>query len=148
MSDEEKVVPSEPSEPSEQPLGAVDSAWGKLPDDHFGYASEEERIEKRGLEDWELAEQVQHSSKRVPRWFIAVIVAVVIVAFTLTEPFWGDRPGHHRPWFDWGDVIAVVYFLVAAVFINFMVNNFAPAEEEGEEEEDEESPSDPSRGEH
>jgi len=128
------------------PLGDVDTTWGKLPEDHFGYASEEERKEKRGLEDWEMTEEVQHGSKRVPRWFIAVIVGVAIVAFALTEPFWGDRPGHPRPWFTWGHLIAVVYFLVAAVFINFMVNNFAPAEDDEEEEESEESEPRPDGG--
>ena len=122
--------------PERRPLGAVKKEWGKLPDDHFGYASDEERIEKRGLEDWELVEQIPKGSKRVPRWFIAVIVGVALVAFTLTEPFWGDRPGHPRPWFTWGHLIAVVYFLVAAFFIHFMINQFAPPEDEGEEKGD------------
>ncbi|MDX8409702.1 MAG: hypothetical protein R8J84_06640 [Mariprofundales bacterium] len=129
MSNEERTTPNK------EVLGAVNKEWGKLPDDHFGYASDAERIEKRGLEDWELTEQIPKGQRRVPRWFIAVIVVVALVAFTLTEPFWGDRPGHPRPWFTWGHVIAIVYFLIAAVFINFMVNQFAPAEDEDGEEE-------------
>jgi len=105
-------------------LGAVDSEWGKQQEDHFGYASDEERLEKRGMEDWELVEKIPESQKRVPAWFIAIIVVVVIVAFGLTLPFWGDRPDNPRPWFTWGHVAAAVYALVAGAFIYFMVSNY------------------------
>ena len=37
-------------------LKPTESKWGVERDDHFGYASEEERLAKRGLEDWELVE--------------------------------------------------------------------------------------------
>ena len=117
---------------SSAPLGAVEKEWGKLPDDHFGYASDEERIAKRGLEDWELVEQIPKGQKRIPRWFYAVIAMVGLVAFTLTLPFWGDRPDHPRPWFTWGHLYAVIYFLIGAFFINFMINQFAPSEEDEE----------------
>lgn len=30
---------------------------GKLRDDHFGYESNDERLEKRGMEDWNLVEK-------------------------------------------------------------------------------------------
>jgi len=114
------------------PLNAVDQSWGKLPDDHFGYESDEDRISKRGLEDWELVEAIPKGHKRVPRWFFVVIAVVLLIAFTLTLPFWGDRPDHPRPWFTWGHLYAVIYFIIGGVFINFMVNQFAPAEEDEE----------------
>ncbi|HXH71364.1 MAG TPA: hypothetical protein VNI58_00925 [Mariprofundaceae bacterium] len=109
-------------EEDDKKLDAVKTEWGKLSDDHFGYASEKERLEKRGMEDWELVEKIPQSQKRVPKWFIAVIVMVMLVAFGLTLPFWGDRPDNPRPWFTWGTVAAVVYFGIAAGFIYFMVN--------------------------
>ncbi|RMH49821.1 MAG: hypothetical protein D6682_08415 [Zetaproteobacteria bacterium] len=114
----------------EPPATPVRQEWGRLPEDHFGYASDEERIARRGLEDWELVEQIPKGQKRVPRWFIAVVFGVGLVAFTLTLPFWGDRPDHPRPWFTWGHLLAVVYFLIGAGFIHFMINQFAPAEKE------------------
>ncbi|MDX8401184.1 MAG: hypothetical protein R8K47_00985 [Mariprofundaceae bacterium] len=104
------------------PPGDVKAEWGRLPDDHFGYGSDEERRRRRGLEDWELVEKIPESQRRVPKWFIAVIVMVLLVAFGLTLPFWGDRPDHPRPWFTWGHLAAVVYFLIAAGFIWFMVS--------------------------
>jgi len=111
MADEEKREVPKP----------VKAEWGKESEDHYGYASEEERRNKRGLEDWELVEKIPESQNRVPKWFIAIIVMVLLVAFGLTLPFWGDRPDNPRPWFTWGHLAAVVYFLVAAAFIYFMV---------------------------
>lgn len=102
-------------------LGAVNSEWGRQPKDHFGYASEEERLAKRGLEDWELVNKIPESQKNVPVWFIAVILVVLLVAIGLSFPFWGDRPGYERSWFNWGFVIALVYIAVAATFVYFMV---------------------------
>jgi len=107
---------------SDKKLDAVKAEWGEESKDHYGYASEEERLEKRGMEDWELVEKIPESQRRVPKWFIAVIVMVMLVAFGLTMPFWGDRPDNPRPWFTWGHVAAVVYFGIAAGFIYFMVN--------------------------
>jgi len=104
-----------------RPNTPVKKEWGKLPEDHFGYASDEERRRKRGLEDWELVEKIPESQRRVPAWFLAIIVVVLIAAFGLTLPFWGDRPGHPRPWFTWGHVAAAVYALLASLFIYFMV---------------------------
>ncbi|MDX8406149.1 MAG: hypothetical protein R8K50_08380 [Mariprofundus sp.] len=96
--------------------------WGKDSDDHYGYASDEERLNKRGLDDWEMVEHIPESQTRVPKWFYAVILGVLIVAFGLSLPFWGDRPGHARPWFTMGHLYAVLYFIVAFIFIFFMVN--------------------------
>ncbi len=96
--------------------------WGKTPEDHFGYASEEERLAKRGMEDWELVDRIPESQRGVPKWFLAVIVVVLLVAIGLSFPFWGDRPGYERSWFNWGFVAALGYLLVAGVFVYFMVN--------------------------
>ena len=43
-----------------EPVGPVHTKgdWGALPQDNFGYASNEERREKRGLEDWEMVETI------------------------------------------------------------------------------------------
>ena len=87
-----------------EPVGPIQSKgdWGALPQDNFGYASNEERREKRGLEDWEMIEAIPESQERVPPWFFAVIGAVLLMAIGLSFPFWGVRPGHERPWLDWG----------------------------------------------
>lgn len=102
-------------------LDSVSSEWGRQPEDHFGYASEEERLAKRGLEDWELVDKIPESQQNVPVWFIAVILVVLLVAIGLSFPFWGDRPGYERSWFNWGFVIALVYIAVAGTFVYFMV---------------------------
>ncbi len=103
-----------------RPVG--EQEWGKTPEDHFGYASEEERLAKRGMEDWELVDHIPESQRGVPKWFIAVIVVVLLVAIGLSFPFWGDRPGYERSWFNWGFVAALVYLVVAGGFVYFMVN--------------------------
>jgi len=100
----------------------VDSAWGQNPPDHFGYASEEERLARRGMEDWELVTKIPESQRRVPYWFIAVVVIVLLVAVGLGFPFWGQRPGVKVVWFNWGFVAAIVYVAVAGTFVYFMTN--------------------------
>lgn len=104
------------------PLGPVESEWGETPDNHFGYASDEERLAKRGLEDWELVDRIPDSQRGVPVWFIAVIVMVLLVAIGLSFPFWGDRPGYERDWVNWGFAAAIVYLLIFGSFVYFMVN--------------------------
>ncbi|WP_455219096.1 hypothetical protein [Kaarinaea lacus] len=101
--------------------------WGEIPEDNFGYASDEERRQKRGLEDWELVEKIPQSQKGVPKWFIAVIVAVLLVAIGLSFPFWGDRPGYEREWIDWGFGAAILYLLVFGGFVYIMVNVYSPS---------------------
>jgi hypothetical protein len=108
---------------ADTPLKDVgDSQWGKLPEDNFGYASDEERRAKRGLEDWELVDKIPESQKPVPRWFIGIVVAVVLVAVGLSFPFWGDRPGYEREWINWGFGAALLYIAVFGTFVYFMVN--------------------------
>jgi len=103
-------------------LGSVKSGWGEHSDDHFGYQSEQERLDKRGLEDWELVNTIPESQRGVPKWFIAVILVVLLVAIGLSFPFWGDRPGYERSWFNWGFGGAIIYIAVMSVFVYFMVN--------------------------
>jgi hypothetical protein len=110
-----------PESSDKSELGSVSSEWGRQPEDHFGYTSEEERLAKRGLEDWELVDKIPESQQNVPAWFIAVILVVLLVAIGLSFPFWGDRPGYERSWFNWGFVIALVYIAVAGTFVYFMV---------------------------
>ncbi|MBU6468736.1 MAG: hypothetical protein KGN31_02800 [Betaproteobacteria bacterium] len=102
-------------------LDKVSSQWGKLSDDHLGYASDEERRAKRGLEDWELVEKIPESQKPVPYWFFAVVVVVLLVGVGLAFPFWGTRPGHQKHWIDWGFAIALAYIAVAGYFVYYMV---------------------------
>ena len=103
------------------PLQEVKSNWGERPDDHFGYASDEDRMAKRGLEDWELVEKIPESQKGVPYWFVGVIITVLLVAIGLSFPFWGNRPGVHPDWFNWGFVAALFYIAAAAALVYFMV---------------------------
>jgi len=119
--------------------------WGELPDDNFGYASDEERRAKRGLEDWELVEKIPESQQPVPRWFIGIIVAVMLVAVGLSFPFWGDRPGYEREWINWGFGAALLYTAVFGTFVYFMVNFYGSkvaGRLDTDKEKDEESPAD------
>ncbi len=113
--------------------------WGEEHPEHFGYASDEERRAMRGLEDWELVEKIPESQRKVPYWFIAVIVVVTLVAVGLSLPFWGDRPGYERvwfdwgfvarpgearAWFDWGFVAALVWIVAGFTFVYYMANMY------------------------
>lgn len=106
-----------------EPVGDVKKAeWGVIPDDNFGYASDEERRAKRGLEDWELVEKIPESQQGVPRWFLGIVVVVLLIAIGLSFPFWGDRPGYEREWINWGFGAAILYLAVFGTFVYFMVN--------------------------
>lgn len=107
----------------EEPVGKIEkSDWGVIPEDNFGYASDEERRAKRGLEDWELVEKIPESQESVPRWFWGIIVIVLLIAIGLSFPFWGDRPGYEREWINWGFGAALLYLTVFGTFVYFMVN--------------------------
>lgn len=108
-----------------KPVAPTNAKWGEQSQDHYGYASEEERRAKRGLEDWELLETVPQSQNNVPTWFIAVVVVVLLVAVGLSFPFWGDRPGYEREWINWGFGAAIVYVTVGSIFVYFMVRLFS-----------------------
>ncbi len=96
--------------------------WGEAINDHLGYASEEERLKKRGLEDWELVEKIPESEHNIPYWFIAIFIAMFLVAIGLNFPFWGDRAGHERAWFNWGLPLALVYTGTAVAVIYWLVD--------------------------
>ncbi len=107
-------------------LSNEESKWGELRKDNFGYASDKERLEKRGMEDWELVEKIPESQRNVPYWFMAVVVIVLLVGVGLSFPFWGLRPGVEVNWVDWvkdpGFLGSLVYITVAAVFVYYMVH--------------------------
>lgn len=98
-----------------------ETRWGEQKSDHYGYASNEERLAKRGMEDWELVESIPESQKGIPYWFFAIVVVVLLVAVGLSFPFWGDRAGHEREWVNWGFVAALFYISAAATLVYFMV---------------------------
>ena len=104
------------------------SGWGEETSDHFGYASDEERLAKRGMEDWELVEKIPDSQKAIPYWFGAIVVAVLLVAVGLSFPFWGNRPGYEREWVNWGFVAALFYISAAAALVYFMVQLYGSSE--------------------
>lgn len=107
-------------------LSKEETKWGELRKDHFGYASDEERLEKRGMEDWELVEKIPESQRKVPYWFMAVVVSVLLVGVGLSFPFWGLRPGVEADWRAWvsdpGFLGSLVYISAAAAFVYYMVN--------------------------
>ena len=109
-------------------LAGEDSQWGVLRKDNFGYASVEERLEKRGMEDWELVEKISESQLNVPYWFWAIVVIVLFVGVGLSFPFWGLRPGVVVKWTDWvkdpGFLGSLVYIVVAGAFVWYMVNMY------------------------
>lgn len=123
MSDSKAKPPTQQEMDSDKPVvGNTDETkWGEIPADNFGYASDEERRAKRGLENWEMVENVADSQAPVPRWFFAIIVAVLLVAVGLSFPFWGDRPGYEREWINWGFGVALLYLAVFGTFVYFMV---------------------------
>ena len=117
-----KDTVSDTDEQSKTPKPVDEPGWGELRDDHFGYQSEEERLEKRGLEDWEMVEKIPDSQHHIPYWFVALFVLLLVIAVGFSFPFWGNRPDFHRSWFDWGLPGAVIYVTVAAFAIYWMVD--------------------------
>ncbi|MDX8379902.1 MAG: hypothetical protein R8K48_07670 [Gallionella sp.] len=115
-------------EDGEQNLATGKATWGEHRKDHFGYASNDERLEKRGMEDWELVERIPESQLKVPYWFWAVVAIVLLVGVGLSFPFWGLRPGVVVNWTDWvkdpGFIGSLVYVTVAGVFVWYMVNMY------------------------
>ena len=94
--------------------------------DHYGYASDEERRLKRGLEDWELVESIPKSQKPIPKWFIAIIVGVTFVSISLSFPFFGRRAFSVFDWSHWsmGVIGAVVWIIFGSIFIYFMTRMY------------------------
>ncbi|KAF0190638.1 MAG: hypothetical protein FD165_2540 [Gammaproteobacteria bacterium] len=100
-----------------------ESEWGEISSDHLGYGNEEDRLKNRGLEDWELVERMEETSDhRIPYWFFAIFVVLLLVAVGLTLPFWGVRPGYERPWFDWGIPAGVGWVVFSSGLIYYIVD--------------------------
>ena len=111
MSDKEKL-----------PTSVEEKGWGDKPQDHYGYESEKERHDKRGLEDWEMVEKMDQQDPSIPYWFVAIFIVLLIVAIGLTFPFWGNRPGYERPWFDWGIPAGAAWVIFMSFIIYYFVD--------------------------
>jgi len=96
--------------------------WGEESKNNFGYSDEQERKDKRGLEDWEMVTSMEKSEVSIPYWFIALFVVLLIVAVGLTFPFWGNRPGYERPWFDWGIPLGILWVVGISIIIYYFVD--------------------------
>jgi len=96
------------------------------------------KITKQGMSDEEIiASGVGlESSERVPKWFWAIIVVVVLVAFGLSMPFWGDRVDSPRPWFTWGHVGALAYISIFGGFVYYMTMMYGDDGGEAEDKEE------------
>jgi len=95
--------------------------------------------DKHGMSDAEIIASGAglEPSKRVPRWFIAIVVVMVLIAYGLTLPFWGDRVDAPRPWFTWGHVAAFAYIVVFGGFVYAMTMLYDPKDsDEGESGDD------------
>ncbi len=105
----------------------------------FGGGQSRPRKKKRtGMSDEEIIASGRglESSSRVPKWFIAIIVVVLLIAYGLTVPFWGDRVDSPRPWFTWGHIAAFAYILVFGGFVYVMTMLYAPDGDEDDEDEE------------
>jgi len=101
-----------------------------------GHSSSEQK--NHGMSDEEIIASGDglENSSRVPRWFFAIIIVVVIAAFGLSLPFWGDRVDSPRPWYTWGHLAALAYMLIFGGFVYVMTMMYDPDKGESEDEED------------
>lgn len=113
---------SSEKKPSKPLFSVDDSKWGAEPTDNFGYRDETERHTKRGLEDWEMVAHMETSQQSIPYWFIAVFIVLLLVAIGLTFPFWGNRDGYERSWFDWGIPAGAAWVTCMSALIYYMVD--------------------------
>ncbi|MDH5378939.1 MAG: hypothetical protein OEX00_11495 [Gammaproteobacteria bacterium] len=104
------------------PQSVENANWGEMPQDNFGYSDLKEKRDRRGLEDWEMLQEMESSNVHIPYWFIAVFIVLLIVAVGLTFPFWGNRPGFERPWFDWGIPAGVAWVVIMSFIIYYFVD--------------------------
>ncbi len=108
----------------QRPVDAIDDIkWGEERTDHHGYANETDRINKRGLEDWEMVERMDETSDhKIPYWFIAIFFVLLLAAIGLTFPFWGVRADDTRSWFDWGIVGGAAWVIAMGGLIYYVVD--------------------------
>jgi len=98
------------------------TGWGEKSASNYGYADDQERLDKRGLEDWEMVETMEKSTIGIPYWFVAIFIVLLLVAIGLTFPFWGNRPGFERPYFDWGIPAGAAWVIVMSFVIYYFVD--------------------------
>jgi len=126
------------SQESKEPLvDAIEEVqWGEDRKDNLGYKDESDRYDKRGLEDWEMVEYMsEKSDHKIPYWFFALFIILLLVAIGLTFPFWGVRPGFERPWFDWGIPAGAAWVISMAAVIYYLVDYRVAQEEKKEQQE-------------
>jgi len=104
----------------------------------FSGKSQAKKHQKTGMSDDEIIASGSglESKNRVPKWFLAIIVVVVLIAYGLTVPFWGDRVDAPRPWFTWGHVAALAYILVFGGFVYVMTTMYGNDYNEDEDDDD------------
>jgi len=103
-----------------------------------GGQSPAKKKRKKGMSDEEIIASGDglENSSRVPRWFIAIIVVVLLAAYGLSLPFWGDRVDSPRPWYTWGHVAALAYIIVFGGFVYGMTMLYDPDNNTPEEDDD------------
>jgi len=103
-----------------------------------GQSRPKKKPKHKGMTDEEIIASGQglESSQGVPRWFFAILVVMVLIAFGLTLPFWGDRVDNPRPWFTWGHIAALAYILVFGGFVYAMTMLYDPKSDDDSEEND------------
>jgi len=96
-------------------------------------------VHKVGMTDAEVLASGSglESSQRVPKWFWSILIVMILIAYGLTLPFWGDRADSPREWFNWGHVAAFAYIAVFGSFVYFMTMMYGPDDENGDESGDE-----------
>jgi len=79
-------------------------------------------VKKVGMTDAEILASGSglEKSQRVPTWFWSILIVMILIAYGLTVPFWGDRAENPRDWFNWGHVAAFAYIAVFGSFVYFM----------------------------
>ena len=110
------------SKDSDIPDAVKKTDWGEESENNFGYKNDQERRDKRGLEDWEMVTSMEKSEVSIPYWFIALFVVLLIVAVGLTFPFWGNRPGYERPWYDNGIPLGIAWVVSMSFIIYYFVD--------------------------
>ena len=101
------------------PLPAVKNGqWGKLPADHFGYASHAQRRAKRGLEEWEMVNDhlCEHSGNiNNGRWTRITLIVSTLATVLLYLYGVEINPPHSQEWFVGAyreEVFVAVFFCV------------------------------------
>ncbi|MDQ6970116.1 MAG: hypothetical protein Q9M16_06385 [Mariprofundus sp.] len=93
-------------------------------------------VKKVGMSDEEIIASGSglESSQRVPKWFWSILIVMILIAYGLTVPFWGDRAGSPREWFNWGHVAAFAYIAVFGSFVYFMTMMYGSDDENADDE--------------